>query len=1035
MANLTRKLIVAHDHTYNNGESLPVTSLNSNGITEGKVPTSDGTGKVVWGEGGGGVTEESEGPGIDILNEKIGVGLDSILLARSNGNPAEEHPTIAVACNAAVTGDIVWIAKAGTFNESFTIRSGVSVNGLDRSRCEITGAVTLEGGTLMNVTVKDAVIGVSGWGDIIDCNLTGDDYAAQSRGGDLRVIGGKAVGGISRFHRGATPTPDAVYSLVGQTKGLSLWTGESNITPPTGWSEYSFDDSEWVIPNTVGVPPESTIDGADCLWVNPQGIENKQVLIRHRFVLDSAPMGDATLTFWFDDVLVGMYINGVEVQSSMGSSVIGWGYPGGPFSVTVSSSILREGENIIGYWGQEPQTSEWGTWKLEFAVATMIGNVYVHAVEGEPTTDEIPLPGDRSVWDAVRYPSDHTNDLGTGIHHRLGKEPDEAAAGTHTHNGINSQRFPLTNLLSDGATFGQIPSANGVGGIVWSDDAATEAHMHIYQEDHSDECDGVGTFFMTAQPFISKTTQVWLNGLLQRPGVLYDYVEDNMLRSILFSNPPYNGDALLLSYLLNTNPPIAGDVTGPYIDTYGLLLTRIKFNTHGHTSASDGNLAPATYATNLQTADHNALAITDHNMVTANPTGHTMIYVPSNEVTKTNFHIVSLNSIYTTAETDCQTIINGIVDSGGKAILAHPRYPVGFSQSSMASLTGYLGIEIFNMHVETGAGSNGVTNPGFAVGDWDYLLTNVRRNIWGFASDDYHTATAFKMQNIGRSIVFTNESTATDLMLNLTNGNFVADVNNDGVTPMKPNVTKEDVSVMATGATKIRFIGDNGVLLAEDLGAEGRYVFSGSEGYVRIEAVGDYTEPFDSLNSRWSAVDGTWTAGGGILTMALASNDTNRIILRRFREGDFTAQIDTMLDTADDDNSGFMFNVVDTSRYYVLRLGTEEYSANYSNRLALVKTTSGSMPASPMAFIPITPVGGTWYTIKMAYTAATGRIQVKIWVRGESEPVNWQMDYSDATWTHGMFGLRSSWGPVHYDNLYIDGFKSYYQPIPVGDWI
>jgi hypothetical protein len=48
MENLTRKLIVAHDHTPNNGESLPITSLNSNGIAEGKVPTSDGNGGVTW---------------------------------------------------------------------------------------------------------------------------------------------------------------------------------------------------------------------------------------------------------------------------------------------------------------------------------------------------------------------------------------------------------------------------------------------------------------------------------------------------------------------------------------------------------------------------------------------------------------------------------------------------------------------------------------------------------------------------------------------------------------------------------------------------------------------------------------------------------------------------------------------------------------------------------------------------------------------------------------------------------------------------
>jgi hypothetical protein len=54
MTDLTRKQIAAHDHTKNNGESIPATSLNSNGIAGGKVPTSDGNGGVIWQVGGGG---------------------------------------------------------------------------------------------------------------------------------------------------------------------------------------------------------------------------------------------------------------------------------------------------------------------------------------------------------------------------------------------------------------------------------------------------------------------------------------------------------------------------------------------------------------------------------------------------------------------------------------------------------------------------------------------------------------------------------------------------------------------------------------------------------------------------------------------------------------------------------------------------------------------------------------------------------------------------------------------------------------------
>jgi hypothetical protein len=147
MANLTRKLIVAHDHTFNNGESLPVTSLNSIGITEGKVPTSDGSGGVTWEIGGGGV---EEGPGIDVVNgNMVGLGLDTILLAHADGRPASEYPHtdagLRSAISAAISGEIIW-KPAGTlilsadflYRPGDTLQSG-SVAGTSDSGVAITG--------------------------------------------------------------------------------------------------------------------------------------------------------------------------------------------------------------------------------------------------------------------------------------------------------------------------------------------------------------------------------------------------------------------------------------------------------------------------------------------------------------------------------------------------------------------------------------------------------------------------------------------------------------------------------------------------------------------------------------------------------------------------------------------------------------------------------------------------------------------------------------------------------------------------------
>src|SRR4030042_5151404 len=242
--------------------------------------------------------------------------------------------------------------------------------------------------------------------------------------------------------------------------------------------------------------------------------------------------------------------------------------------------------------------------------------------------------------------------------------------------------------------------------------------------------------------------------------------------------------------------PTLGDVyiyhlyLGPYSDTYGALGTLVTINTHGHTTESDGSLTPTQFAAAYQGKSHGALIMTDHDLVTAQPTGTSLVYIQANELSASTGHIVSINSDYTRGgTTDRQTQINAVIADGGYPILAHPKWFVGYSQAVMAALTGYLGIEIFNMFVETGAGGyNPITYPGFDIVDWDYLLTNVRLNIWGIASDDFHSETDWKYYDSGRLILFTNGTDLTNILDSLEHGNFAVDVSNYGVTAEKPNV-------------------------------------------------------------------------------------------------------------------------------------------------------------------------------------------------------------------------------------------------------
>lgn len=103
-----------------------------------------------------GIIAAGEGPGIDIVTNMVGLGLDSVLLAHANGSPASEYATLTLALAAAASGDIVWIARPSTFTEDIFIPAGVSVVGMKRGTI-IAGTVTLStGASIENVTIRPA---------------------------------------------------------------------------------------------------------------------------------------------------------------------------------------------------------------------------------------------------------------------------------------------------------------------------------------------------------------------------------------------------------------------------------------------------------------------------------------------------------------------------------------------------------------------------------------------------------------------------------------------------------------------------------------------------------------------------------------------------------------------------------------------------------------------------------------------------------------------------------------------------------------
>ncbi len=475
------------------------------------------------------------------------------------------------------------------------------------------------------------------------------------------------------------------------------------------------------------------------------------------------------------------------------------------------------------------------------------------------------------------------------------------------------------------------------------------------------------------------------------------------------------------------NPPqLPVETSGPYsplLTVNEAVLTQV----HCHTTQSDGSYSPAQVVTDYLLAGYGALQITDHDKVTTQPAGITTA-IPGNELSPTEQHILSMNSTYTRGGiTDAQQLIDAIVNSGGQATIAHPKWYRGVGEAEQAGLTAYVGMEIHNAKCVTGSGQNPVTYPGFAIDRWTAMLA-ARRDVWGFATDDLHAIDAYHTYDVGRLQVFVDVNDVAGVMGRIATGNFVADVTNLGVAPGYPVRDGDGISVSCTGATRIEAWTDAGLATAADTNSLD-YEFTGTESYVRLVAWGDYTEAFGAaLDQHWRAADGTWTVTGGTLRLASDGNAHN-MILRRHREGDFTANVDILLDdNRANEGALLMFNVLTASYYYGLRIGVSS-TGGENNMLALRKVTNGS--SAILDNSAYTATEDVWHRVKMAYTAATGTVQAKVWPRDDPEPGAWMVEYSDTAWTNGGFGFRANY-TTQLDNLYINGFKTYYQPVAIG---
>lgn len=467
----------------------------------------------------------------------------------------------------------------------------------------------------------------------------------------------------------------------------------------------------------------------------------------------------------------------------------------------------------------------------------------------------------------------------------------------------------------------------------------------------------------------------------------------------------------------------------PYSPDYGERPISVLAQLHDHTTDSDGSHTPAEVVAFYRAAGYGALAITDHDVICDQPPGIAAPIVGCEHSPRTG-HVGGIGTAYLRGDvTDTQEIVDGIVRSGGLAILNHPNWAIGYSDAEIASLKRYVGIEVHN------AGCVGLFphHRGFAVDRWDKVLTESRLDVWGFATDDFHKAERWRGYDVGRTIVFARSASTPDVLDSLVKGCFVADASNFGVTPGYPTVSREGVSVICPGAVSLRFVGAGGSLFAEVPGASAAYTFDGSERYVRIEAVGDYAEGFSASvdwRNHWGQADASateWRVADGLLRHVSDTSDPKRAWLKRHLHGDFEVRVDCRIDhlpkREQHPSAGLGFHPRD-GYGYVLAPDVER------GALVLSRYDDG-VPVCLQASADFVPKPGEWYSLRLEHTRETNRIRARAWRRGNAEPPDWQIDVGDGAYTEGSVFLRATYA-ASFDNLYVRGFKTYYQPIPVG---
>jgi hypothetical protein len=273
----------------------------------------------------------------------------------------------------------------------------------------------------------------------------------------------------------------------------------------------------------------------------------------------------------------------------------------------------------------------------------------------------------------------------------------------------------------------------------------------------------------------------------------------------------------------------------------------LRANLHTHTINSDGDSPPADVVAWYRDAGYDALAITDHDVLTDPAELRTiagpMLLVRGEELTSGDVHVNGLgvpHALPPTLVGDVRTRLQGNVDSirgaGAVPSVNHPNFRWQVRVDDLAELRDVRLFEIHNAGPEV---NNRGGRDGFPDMEtvWDLLLAAGHRMV-GIAVDDAHSFKVWGRQysNPGRAwmMIRAERAAEADLLSSLEAGDCYATT---GVTLGEVATPGSELAIDVVPQWELHyrttFIGRGGRVLDIQDGLSARYRIRAGDGYLR----------------------------------------------------------------------------------------------------------------------------------------------------------------------------------------------------------